>query len=100
MSTTYCKIKGCKNNTTDMNICGNDGVDGHECDSKCEYVCDEHDEQRFVITCPLCEAEAPYELLNNHTHAWSCVDCPFMAIEFYDHRNIDDLEQAVQQDKV
>lgn len=44
MANTYCKTKDCENYTTDMNICGYDGVEGHECDENCEYVCDDHDE--------------------------------------------------------
>ena len=70
--TTYCKVNGCENNTTDGNICGNDGVDGHECNEKCEYVCDTHD-----------KLEQVYEALRNIENEDETIDKLQEAMDYY-----------------
>lgn len=50
--------------------------------------------QKESIKCPLCRAKAPWSTFGD-THIWKCIDCPFMAIEYYNDKDIDNLKESL-----
>jgi hypothetical protein len=42
------------------------------------------------IICPLCGATCPHKIVGK-THTWSCSQCPFVGLEYYDNMNTYDL---------
>lgn len=44
--------------------------------------------------CPLCEGDMEYRLENN-THIWVCIDCPCVTLEYYEPKDINNLEKAI-----
>lgn len=45
------------------------------------------------IKCPLCEATAVYK--GKELHYWVCEACPFVAFEYYDKRDTDELSSVL-----
>ena len=49
-------------------------------------------EPKMKITCPLCKSKAPYKKINN-THIWICETCPFIWFEYFDKKNLKDINK-------
>ena len=46
--------------------------------------------------CPLCNSKLKYKKIENNTkntHIYICPNCPFIGLEFYEYKNLEDLKK-------
>lgn len=47
------------------------------------------------MTCPMCGTNLDYTQKND-THIYACAECPMIAIEFFNDKNIEDLKEYLK----
>ncbi len=50
------------------------------------------------MCCPMCDTVLDYELFQG-THIYTCPECPFVALEYFNDGNIQDLAKYLNRDR-